>query len=192
MYSRGKQMELSDPSEFNLQKLISWLHQNLPALTNLERLKKQRRASSNVRQGISVWNAKSDKQQSFDLTSNIEKTAQTDAGSKYYTENQVGKSVFHIQRPTVQSQALISPALSSHQDLKKEMGDSLNDAIKKTSVRNKIIQSMNKLETTLDEIRKQEGLVAQMRAQKRLRDNNNAARMKEEKLAAAQKEKNLS
>ena len=61
MYSRGKQMELSDPSEFNLQKLISWLHQNLPALTNLERLKKQRRASSNVRQGISVWNAKSDK-----------------------------------------------------------------------------------------------------------------------------------
>ena len=93
------------------------------------------------------------------MTSNIEKTG-TEASNKFYTENQVGKSVFQIQRPTVQSQALISPAMSSHQDLKKEMGDSLNDAIKKTSVRNKIISSMNKLETTLDEIRKQEGLVA--------------------------------
>ena len=65
--------------------------------------------------------------------------------------------------------------------IKEQINDCLNEANKRPGMRKKILQSMASLEDQLNEIRAEEGYLAQLRAQQRLRDQIKAKKEKSEK-----------
>ena len=64
-----------------------------------------------------------------------------------------------------------SPRLNVAEDLKNQISMALDEAEKKPSQRKKLLESIMGLEDQLNEIRAEEGYLAQMRAQQRLRDS---------------------
>ena len=67
------------------------------------------------------------------------------------------------------------------QELKNKIDDCLDQAQRKPSIRKQILESLSGLEDQLNDIRAEEGFMAQMKAQQRLRDNFKATREKEDR-----------
>lgn len=92
----------------------------------------------------------------------------------------VGKSMFIINKNDVSEGPPMDTSILTA-SLKDKIQNCVDQAEKKPSMRKKLIESMLNLENQLNEIRAEEGFLAQMKAQQRVRESIQAAKEKEER-----------
>lgn len=95
----------------------------------------------------------------------------------------VGKSMFIINNREDSPDMPLRGAgpMEMASSLKDRIASCVEQAEKKPSMRRKLVESMLDLENQLNEIRAEEGFLAQMRAQQRVRESIQAAKEKEER-----------
>ena len=177
---RGIDVDNSDPKKvFDLDKLISWMQQHLPSLYSLNIIKKRRDAQKIMQKRVSQDRERQDLEKfhrpnvrnsmfgrdGINNSQNLGRVQSLASINEGSNVQKIGKSMFIINNDTNTSQVQESPRLNVAEDLKNQINLALDEAEKKPSQRKKLLESIMGLEDQLNEIRAEEGYLAQMRAQ---------------------------